>query len=201
MQLPQLRAVGTYKVKAPYELKDNTIYICDSIDGFTTLIERNVDIFETYYKPVNLTEENYRSDLDSGQSIITLISESADTLSLPSSYLLSFPDEKGIRYSHTFITIDTGALPDDINMKPTLDHLKVLVDNDLGVTCKVKVVGTPTTDIITYAQHASNEAGRRGNIEIQDNPYKVIEKLRADIVAKDERLKLLEKALIDRLPS
>lgn len=200
MLLPQLKAVGTYEVKAPFSLKDKTIYICDSIDGFTTLIERNVDIFETYYKPVGLTEENYRSDLDSGQSLITLISESADTLSFPSSYLVSFPSEKGIRYSHTFITIDIGALPDDINMTPTLTHLKTLVDNDLGLSCKVKVVGTPTIDIITYAQHASNEAARRGNIHIQDNPYKVIEKLRADITAKEERLELLEKALIEHLP-
>lgn len=119
---PPINVTGTYILRAPWSVGVNDIYRCEAIDGFEALIERGVDVFNEYYVPKApaVTITDYNRDKVAGINIITLMSSGGDTIYVPSSYILKYPNELNVPYGRIVIALDLGPLPSDF----PLDDIK-----------------------------------------------------------------------------
>ncbi|QAX96156.1 hypothetical protein [Vibrio phage vB_VmeM-Yong XC32] len=196
MPTPVHQAVGLYEVKSPFSVTPNAAYICESIQGFEALIDKGVNVYETYYSPHSLTQADYERDLKNNENIVTLLSSTEDTVILPSSYILSFPDEKAVPYSRTLLVVDLGALPDGFAMTATQEHVKEVIDHNIGIESVSSLVVGPITNYVDYATHGDREQARRAKIDYEDSPLRQLAIANETIAEQAERIKLLQAQLL-----
>lgn len=197
MAFPVYQAVGIYEVITPFTVADGVSYICESIEGYEALIAEGIDIYSKFYQPHGIDQAIYLTDLKNNESIVTLLADGQSPLVLPTSYILSVPDTKAVSYHQTFISISLGALPDGLNLQPTILHLKEIVDNNLGVTTQVKPLVGPITDHVDFKAHGDLETARLSNIAYRNTPSRDLKDALARIVELEDRVSMLQNALIN----
>lgn len=175
MATPPINAVGAYGLKAPFVTEVNASYKCEAINGFEALTEAGVDIFNTYYAPAGLSQAQYESDKVNAVDIVTLISMTAATIILPSSFITSFPVSGEVPYSQTFLVVDVGLLPDGFIFNSTKTEIKTVIESLIGLTPVIDTVTHPVAGIIDPSTHEQMTAARVANMVPRDNYKKLYE--------------------------
>ena len=168
---PQIDATGKYVLTAPFAAVVGKVYRCEAIEGFNTLEEDNVDVFQVYYEPFGLNSTIYEEDKLNGINIVTLVSDSSPTIHVPSSYITSFPNETSVPYSQTILSVDLGILPNGVDLDETIDAIRSYVSEVTGVpengegSLDVQLHLLSITDEISYQDHEALENNRIANID------------------------------------
>ena len=168
---PPINAVGEYQVAAPFVLEAGRIYKCDAIDGFEVLEERGKDVFALFYETVGLSAAIYEEDRLNGINIITLVSDNAPSVDVPSSYIARFPNQTVVPYSQLILSVDLGLLPDGIDLTSTSDSIASIVSELVGIpessaaVADVNIHNMSTTNGVDFSEHERLENNRKARIE------------------------------------
>lgn len=159
---PPVNTQGFYSLYQPFTTNAELTYTCDAIRSFTELTKRNIDVYNTYYKPLNISEEDFGKDVDLKASIVTLISSKGEFLYVPNTYIESYPGMEGIEYQRTVLILELGPLPATVDINYLLPQLKDLAAKAAGTTADIAVARVPLESTVTHEEHQRLTAARRG---------------------------------------
>ena len=180
--IPKVGVKGLYNLSAPFAalLIPNVPYTCGAIRSLQDIINAGEDPIAEYYTPVNLTTDEYQSDLAAGACIITLQTDAGDVLYVPSTYFNSFPDIGGVPYQVLVLAINIGAVPDSLD----LTNIKAKISSDilemLGVSSVVTTVAVSKPTLLSVQDAATVEAARQAQIQTVTTDYALYLKAMAE---------------------
>ncbi len=147
-----MNMTGIFILKEPFHADSNYEYKVEAIRTFDEIRGLGKDPFFEYYSKLGVERSVYQKDVDNDEVIITLLSDKADPVFVPSSYVVSLPVKDYVPYSHLILGISLGLLPDTYDTSQIEDVIKSMVTEYTGIESDVKVVKNPTTGIVTPAQ-------------------------------------------------
>ena len=157
---PPPLTMGRYELQDPWIAKSTKVYTCHAIRTFKDLYVRNIDPFKLAYAPVGAAATLREEDEAAGAAIITLIADDGETIYVPDTRIVSYPNQGFHVYRNFVLSFATGPLPEGVS----LDWLMTKVGEEchavLGVTPSVKVHSSPVRDAITPDEHQRIEAAR-----------------------------------------
>ena len=187
---PPINATGAFEVLAPFAVESGAIYRCEAIVGFEALEGNGVDVFETYYSTTGVSNEVYLEDATNGINIITLISDTAATLVIPSSYISKFPTAVSVPYSRMVLSVDLGVLPDGVDLTSCMDVIASEVSEVIGVPTAVEAHKLSVEDAVSFSEHEMLELNRVDNIIVRETPFAAL--ARMAIVEAGLRARIIE---------
>ena len=180
---PPINASGIYTLYTPFSVPTSVVYRCDAIRTFKELAKRGIDVFTTYYSPLNLAESIYNEDALLGASIVTLVSATGEFYYVPNTYIQSYPGSSGVRYDRKVLVIELGLMPTTIDLDYFVPIVQDLVKKNVGVDNTPSVVIAPYSGTVTHDQHVTLEASRRVAIQNYVSKDEQITKLQAQVTA------------------
>lgn len=182
--LPPVNATGLFELLEPFKLEAGLVYVCEEVRSFDELTRLGKKVFSEYYEPLQLTEDEYKRDVELEAAIVTLKAGGELPVYVPSTYILNYPGFKNRGYENKIIALEIGLLPlgtDISTLKTELaDHAKAT----LGIDANVYEANHLFENDLTAQQQADLERARRLAI--------------TNYIPKDVRIKNLEEQ-IDKL--
>lgn len=168
---PPLNAAGIFQLSEPWRTEPNTVYVADAISGFSALEQHGVDVYKEYYLPKNVSKADYESDLINDINIVTLISDTAPTIFVPDSYIISFPRSTNVSYNQVYLNFAAGLLPDGFNLDSVIAEAAAIIADRIG-TDKVdgKMMVMPSEGIVDMNKHQKMETARRAKMKLAHGP-------------------------------
>lgn len=195
--IPPLNTRGLYTLRDPWVTDLTRLFTCVAIERFSALAARNVNVYETYYRPKGLSEDTYNSDLAQGVVIVTLASDTAAPISLPSSYIVSYPNLANVSYNHVVASVSLGMLFDGIGLEGAEEQISLAIQSVLGVTPTVLIHTAPVKGVITPEEHESIEAARNAAITNRTTVAQQLREKDAQIAALAQQNDVLTKIALD----
>ncbi|AWN08825.1 hypothetical protein MLDJOKPK_00238 [Salmonella phage SPAsTU] len=189
---PQVNLEGLFKVKTPYSLSENVIYVVDAVRNFVDLQRGNKDVYNEFYKPVGLTREDYVADANVGASIITLKSRDGQVYYIPDTYIESYPGLNGLNYKRNVVVIDLTLVPEYVDVSLLTDDLKSVLERGLGITANVDITSMDYEGTVTEEEHLQMEAVRKAKIREQVPLSEQV----ATLTAQNQELQALNDAML-----
>ena len=165
---PTINTVGVFKVEKPFFVESKRVYEVVAIREFDDIWLQGGDVYEEYYKPNGLSEEIYERDVKLGATIVTLKSKVGNVY-IPDTFIESFPKLGYLNYKHVILSVDIGAVSDDIILEALISDLIELASNHVGVTATVKKHTAPTTNALTRDEVKSLEKQRQGLRDVPES--------------------------------
>ena len=197
MTTPTVGTKGSFAVQTPYAIDTTATYTCSSVESFEALDALGVDIFTSYYSAKSISQEQYEEDRLNKETIVTLLSDSASTVVLPSSFILSYPTIGSVIYNQNYLVLDLGILPDNFNLDSVTSYCTEAVTGLTGVTATSEVVVHPIAGNVDAVLDATLTAARTANMDNRDSHFKAFEAERALNLLLIQKLGILEKILED----
>lgn len=133
---PGINATGVYVLYTPWVVEAGAIYRAEAIDGFESLEANGVDVYARYYQAYEdqgITIQDFQRDRLNAINIITLMSDTAETIYVPSSYIKEFPRSIAYPYSRVLLSVDLGLLPDGVSLQTTIENIQSHVSELVGI--------------------------------------------------------------------
>jgi hypothetical protein len=193
--LPEIGTYGVFTTATPFNL-GSVNYRVTAITLITTLIENNIDVYNSFYAPFNLSNDQFAADVTNGVAIVTFESDDGPTFNIPSTYVLDTPVNVAVPYNRLVVSLDLGLLPDTLVVGDLLVDLQTIANNYVGVTSVPRLHKIPVEINYSYPDYLINEANRK--LTVQQHLSFYTEKVNADAELKlaKEKIVLLEAALI-----
>lgn len=193
--VPHLNAYGIFQVLPPFTIGSGN-YRCGSLQSMRILVDNGIDIYNTYYYPLELTDVEYRADLAANATIVTLIPDEGEVFSLPSTYISNAPVELAVPYSRLVLSLNLGELPDDIPLAALINDLALMAGSYTGVDVTPKLHKIPTSKTYNHAEHVLKEAARQLLITQHTSFYTAKVAIEAELDLAKEKIIDLETAII-----
>ncbi len=163
---PPVDVTGIYTLAAPFAqyVVPNVPYTCIAIRKFTDLIKKGEDPYQLYYAPMQMTLQEYQTDFNSGECLVTLRSADGQFIYVPTSKILGYPNQGGISYTALVLGIRLGAIPDGLDLTPLRTKLAAVCHDYIGVTPQIQQAAISKTVQKSAADHAVLEAARQAQI-------------------------------------
>lgn len=195
---PSLYASGKYVLRTPFVANADRSYTCMAIRSFNDIYELKEDVFTKYYESNGLSDIIFNEDKEARVCIVTLMSEDAQVIYVPDSYIESYPDVSNVLYSRIILSVDLGALPDKLN----LDFLNTQISNIVGDVIGVAAPGilvhkAPTTGFISAEAHADLEEARTAAITLIETDYAKVLQLQTQVDSQNQLIATMTDLLID----
>lgn len=167
---PLLTSKGIFEVSTPFVINKKKVYEVVAIRELEDLWAQHVDVYEEYYKPVNISFDDYKADVQVKVAIVSLLGEEG-VLYIPDTYILHYPEEALANYQHVVLSVSLGALHKSQDLRAVMNDISQRVSGLIGVTPKVNIHVAPTTEALTLKDAASIEQIRKGNINTPESDY------------------------------
>ena len=192
--LPAIGAAGIYTLLAPYdkELIADTSYTCTAIRRLADIIAAGGNPLNTYYLTKSLTADVYTQDVANDVCIVSLQSPGGKVVSVPSSYIKSFPDIGGVPYSVIALAISLGAIPVSMDLTYLKSQVVDLVRDSVGIDSEVNEVEIAAPSLVSYDDSKALEAARKANIAIVKTDRAMYLETLALLEKAQQKIKLLE---------
>jgi hypothetical protein len=193
--VPPLNLAGTYTVKTPFVLVAGVSYTCIAQREYKDLVINNISVYDRFYSPYGISQADYEADVKNNAVMITLFSDDAPTVYIPSTYILSYPDLSAITFRHRVLSISMGAIPDSMPLDDFVSKVASLASDVLGVepTVSQHSVSLSTT-VSTQAANAF-EAARQARIKDRTTEHAQLLAAQAENAELRQRNSLLEEVL------
>lgn len=195
--IPPLNTRGIYTLRDPWVSDVTRIYACIGVERFSALAARNINVYETYYKARGLAQTVYDEDNAAGAAIITLANEFAEPISVPSTYIVSYPNLGSVTYDHIVLSVSLGELYSGIGLEGVQEQIALAVEGVIGVTPAVKVHTAPSKNAITPDQHQTIEANRNAAITNRTTNAATIIALQRQVAELQQQNAAMTQILID----
>lgn len=196
--IPAVGTRGRFQLKPPFDaaMVPNTLYVLKAVRRFDEIETLGQNIYELFYKPFLLTEQDLQNDRANAPTLVTLMTDKGPPLYVPVSYV-QFPDLNYRPYNQYIMTLSLGPMADDTLFDSTITAVSNACSDFLGVTPDVHIAFMPLTDVITPEQHEDHEANRQATISNRDTDYARLFAANAQIATLQQRIAILEKIVID----
>lgn len=162
--IPNLGATGAITLKDPFAglCAANVPYKVSSVRTMQDIVANGADPYNTYYAPYSISEEKFAQDVKDGVVIISLLSPTGETVSVPNSYLANLPVATGIPYATMLVGINLGPLPLDLNLAYFMTVVQNAARDLLGVeNADIKVGKATSTTYLSIADSTAIETARK----------------------------------------
>ena len=196
--VPSLNSTGSFEFKKPVSNKLNTqsVFTCKSVRKISELLASGVDVYKEYYIPLSISIDSYTEDKSNDISIIGLYSDSESWLYVPSSHLLSYPDNSGVPYRRMAIVINLGPLSESFDLT-TLNNLLIdLVKTQIGVEPELRAVSISERAMIKRDVHESVEKTRQARIDLNKTTFFELADLKQKVTDLTSKNKILEEHIL-----
>ena len=183
--IPPIGTRGRYSLKAPFTLVPNQISPCGAIRYFKDVENHGENVFESYYKQLNIESSVYNNDRQNYEAIITLLSDAYPPVYVPSSFILSYPDQANRAYQLVVMSAMMGPLPAALDLTFAKQQMSTQLAAIVGVPVTVNLAIAPSSDVVTPEQAELLEATRQAAITNSTTDY-------AKLLAAQARITLLE---------
>ncbi|ANZ48234.1 hypothetical protein ASESINO_221 [Erwinia phage vB_EamM_Asesino] len=190
-----VNTTGLFKVKQPFTIAEDVIFNVEAVRTFPELVDRKIDVYNTYYAPVGLGRDAYLADANVGASILTMKSRDGQVVYIPDTYIESYPGINGLAYKRNVLVIDLALVPDYVDPTTISEDVKNIVTAGLGIDPVIDITTMDYEGTVTEEDHLQMEAARKAKIR---NVTPLAEQLKA---AQDEntKLKTLNAAMLEIL--
>lgn len=197
--VPPIGTKGIYNLLDPFgaAIQPSVLYELSATRYFVDIENNGGNVYELYYKPFGLTEQQVQTDRSNRVTILTLTTLNYPPIYVPSSYVRSYPSLDVRPYSYYVMSIPLGPLPDDVILEPTMDAISNAVSDFLGVRPEVHVGVMPLSDAITPEEDANREATRQAAIKNRTTDYALLRSANATIASLTQQIKIYEKICLD----
>lgn len=204
---PPMNARGTYQLLQPWIAPAQVIYTCKAIRSFADIYDDGVDVYNTYYAPLGLTQAQFQLDVVANANIITLIADSSDPNTLfggsyiiyvPDTYIQAYPSTSNVPYSRMAMCVDLGALPDYLDLTALQSQVTNVVSDTIGVVApnlNVYVYKAPSTGTVTGTQNNVLEAARLAAISNRTTDYALNKQLTTQVANLQQQITTLTNLL------
>lgn len=193
--LPRIGSKGFYDAgELDYGIKSKVLYTLLSIESFSSLLSKGVDVFNDYYVKVGLDQAKYQEDLAAGASILTIDSPVADTIALPNSVLTGYPIANTIDYSRVVVSAELGLLPDSLDMAVVTQEVQTQIESILGVSdITMRVHRIELDEAVDIEEHKTREAARLLALDENQSVFTKLATANTEIDKLREKVALLER--------
>lgn len=197
--IPPIGATGSYNLLEPFgaALHPNTLYKLSAVRYFVDIENNGGNVYELYYKPYGLTEQNVATDRQNNVAILTLITTNYAPLYVPTSYVKTYPNQEVKPYSQYILTLSLGPLPDDVILEPTMAAVAAAASDTIGVTPTVHVGVMPLSDVISPEENENREATRNAAITNRTTDFARLREANATIASLNQQIQIYQKICKD----
>lgn len=167
---PLMTSKGLFRVQSPFRLYEKKVYEVVAIREFDDLWAESIDPYEYYYKPLNISEEDYKQDVAAGAAIVSLKGEEGIQY-IPDTYILSYPESGLADYNHVVLSVSLGVVPKRLNLQAVKDEISQMVSQLIGVKGVVKIHTAPVNEVLTIKEGQALEKVRKGNSVHSNTEY------------------------------
>ena len=147
-------------------------------------------VLEDVYEAYGLTVNDMNQDIEKGIEIVTIITESGQTVSLPEDKL-KLVTEQSIPYYSFGLGVKLGPLPKDLDFTELNDEVKSLVLAKLGVIVTPEIVVLSAETYLTEQEHSTQLVIRDVNSISQDTKEDTIQAQQLEIESLKVRISQL----------
>lgn len=197
--IPPVGTVGTYKLHEPFGaiVRPLVLYKLDAIRFFSDIENNGGNVYDLYYKPFGLSQQQVDTDRENKVCILTLVTDNFAPIYVPSSYVMSYPNLDVRPYSQIIMTLSFGPLPTDTIMEPAKTALANAASDFIGVRPDVYVGLMPLSDAITPEEDANREATRQAAIANRTTDYALLREANATIASLTQQIQIYQKICKD----
>lgn len=199
---PPVSASGLFQLAPPFEqeLIPGVNYTCIAVRKFADIQKLGIDPYSTYYVPNGLTETIYEEDVVAGECIVTLRSNGGAFLYVPTSYILSYPNQGGIPYTAIVLGVDLGPIPNYVDLTAIKMAISNLVHDTFGVTPQIQQAAISETKNMSIADANAIEAARLSEINTNQTDRAKYLASQAQLSAALAKIQELESYIASTLP-
>lgn len=203
--VPPIGSAGTWGLRAPFadDIVAGQIYSCVAVRRLSEFRLLGIDPFTQYYKPQNIQDAVYATDLAQGDvCIVSLQSTSGKLVFVPSTYINSYPNPNGYKYTPVSLVVDIGSIHNDLNLSAMKTDMIDLIKGYLGIL-SVSIISVKVGEerMITQSDHNSLEAARLGRVTATQTLHNRVQQQLAQITALTARNQELENYVLSLPPS
>ena len=160
--LPTVGASGYYTLISPLDtlISTNEKYTCQAIRRISDYLANNEDVFKDIYQKNNISEEDFKADVQIDMYIVSLQSEIGHWLYIPAKYIAKYPIVNGIPYRTVSIAIALPALPVDQELSHIVTDIGNIITDALGVNSSISIVETSRVVLVDKTKHDLSVANR-----------------------------------------
>lgn len=197
--IPKIGAEGLFKLKTPFDtlLQEGKTYKCIAIRRFPDLRSGGFDVYRQFYFVHDIAVDSYNRDDLNNEVILSLVSDFAAPVYVPSSYVESFPNADNIPYSRVVISASVGPVADDMNLAALTESVGNSISDTIGIVPKVAIHLAPHDQTISSSQHEVIEANRIAAIKNRSTDYVRVRELEQENQRLLAQIEALKKSLID----
>lgn len=194
---PPIDRFGRYELAVPWTADPAKTYTCEAIRSFPDCEERGLNVLEDIYVAMGLTQTEYDADLAVDPNIITLMADDGETIYVPDTYVVSYPNMGDITYSHVVLSASIGPIPDYVPLSLLTANISALCSDVIGIEPEVNVNKAPHAGTVTPDQHEASEAARLQAITIRETWRARALQLEQDLNAANQVIADMSQILID----
>lgn len=196
--VPALNSSGSFEFKKPVsdKLNHQSVFTCKSIRKISELISTGVDVLKEYYTPLNIQLDSFNEDKANDVSIVGLYNDVSSWFYVPSSHILSYPDNSGVPYRRTALTINLGPLEENYDIDTLKDLFQQLAKSELGIDSEVRSVFISERAMVKRDVHESILKTRKARIKLEETVFMELANSRktvSDLISKN---KILEEHIL-----
>lgn len=184
---PAVGTKGSFSFQEPFDsiLFSNQEYEVKSIRSLKELYDSEEDPYTNIYSANNLTEDDFKTDLDNNIPIIVLANDANQYYYVPATKLSSLPKLTGVKYQEIMLAINLGYLPVDIDATAVKSDIETAVSEKLGVTSTIEVLKTSAIQLVDESKDEEYTKLRKQkmNTDTWKTKYKKLEVLYNDAMA------------------
>lgn len=179
--IPEIGAKGKFLFKAPFSNNTTaaTEFECMSVRTLTDIVNSGEDGYLKYYKPYGLTNDDYKSDLSQGVSLVGLLSGEGRWLYVPNNRITALPDSSGVRYQMIVLSANLGAIAETMDLSSMENAVKDVIYSYTGVVPEMQKVAVSQPAMVSEEDHERIMVARQNNVSSNPPVVKLLETLQA----------------------
>ena len=164
---PSIGTYGTFELKTPWISNPGEKYTISAIQTLDEIVRSGIDPKVTIYQPVGLTDGvnsfSWAAEFEANPSILTLTGTNGNTIIIPDTYILSYPNQSTVEYTRYFASIDLGIFPTTEDLNQLSIDLADLATSYSGQTATGSVFQLPLETQPTEQEHLAYENAKKYN--------------------------------------
>lgn len=199
---PPINVTGLYTLSGPWaqDVVPNTPYTNIAVRKFADIIRKGEDPYGLYYYPKQLTPADYQRDSNAGECIVTLRSAGGQFIYVPTSYILSYPNQSGVPYAVVVLGVNLGAIPNTADLSAIRQKIADVVHDYYGVTPTIQQAVISEVVTKSAGDHAAIEAARQAEIVERQTDYSKLLTAQQTIAAQAQVIQQLQNYIAQHLP-
>ncbi len=164
---PYVGIKGTFDLKDPWVSNPGEQYEIVAVRNLSELARTGIDPKKSIYAAMGLIDGSgsfsWEAEERSNPFILTLKGSAGNVITIPDTYINSYPDTSVILYQRAIIAVDMGIFPEDEDLTSIANDLAELAALRTGMPASSKVHRIPLKDQPTVEQHNAYEKVRKYN--------------------------------------